>query len=46
MLNIGATEIKQLPPYQMGYYCLNRRGWIIMKSRNMTKEMNNCLEER
>lgn len=44
MLNIGTKGIKQLPLCQMGYYCLNRRGWIIMKSHNMTKEMNNFLE--
>lgn len=46
MLNIGTKAIKQLLLYQMGYYDLNWRRWIIMKSHNMTKEMNNCLKER
>lgn len=46
MLNIGTEGIEQLLLYQMGYYDLNWRRWIIMKCHNMTKEMNNWLKER
>lgn len=46
MLNTGTKEIKQLLLYQMGYYDLNWRRWIIMKSHNVIKEMNNCLKEK